>query len=534
VKLPRLAILLPILATTVLHAAGAPGGLLSDDFSHLHWIHQAASQNALGSWVLATFTQPLPSGNYAYRPAVFASYALDYLAFGAHPLGWHATNLIIHVGVALLAGLWVERLARNCAHPQPQLAGWFATSLIALTPLAGESTWWPVGRFDLLAAFFSMLFLLLGAAAAHGATPVAAGARARRTFAPQAAMAASLLLALLSKESALPILLVGVALSVASASGNGRNVRQTVSLVLRTHALSAAVLAAYLAWRWTLFASILKVYPASQPPASIGEAWQRIATLAHAPGALYGAASPWLVGGAGLALALLLRTFAVGTQRQSRDRRLPAVLLGCGIAYALAPATSFPILGTNGEGTRNLYIAWTLLAAGIAWCAACQTRTQAVGAVMLALTAVGHVIAVGVWQSASAHMRSVTVAVAPFAAAQDASKFALLLLPDHLGPAPFLRNAQGGIVMPPTQARDWSARLVGMTPMQFDEWAQHLQTDTVSRLRQQPFDRRDFAGLVCWVPTSGTLLRLTTAFNADGARWRSSALAEAQQRGCLQ
>ena len=86
-----------------LHLRALGGDFLSDDFVHAAWIASAQANGELGHWLLRRFYLPLDSGNYAYRPVVFASYALDWVAHGGQAAGWHLTNLLVHLLNAVLS-----------------------------------------------------------------------------------------------------------------------------------------------------------------------------------------------------------------------------------------------------------------------------------------------------------------------------------------------------------------------------------------------------------------------------------------------
>lgn len=90
-----------------------------------------------------------------YRPVTYVSFALERAAWGLNPIGYHTTNLVLHVLVVLLfhavivAAFRKERLA-------------FVASLIfALHPVAGETVnFLAGGRNTLLSACFGLLSLL--------------------------------------------------------------------------------------------------------------------------------------------------------------------------------------------------------------------------------------------------------------------------------------------------------------------------------------------------------------------------------------
>ncbi len=123
------------------------------------------------------------------RPTVIASYLVDLALWGPWPLGFHLTNLLLHL---LNTWLVLNLLQRLCVdRPAPFLA-FGATLLFGLHPAGLEAIQVPAFREDLLAATFALLCLRL--AVADG--------RTRWLAVP------ALLLALLSKESALVVPLI--------------------------------------------------------------------------------------------------------------------------------------------------------------------------------------------------------------------------------------------------------------------------------------------------------------------------------------
>jgi len=98
-------------------------------------------------------------------PVTIATYHLEYRLWGLNPLGYHATNLLLHVvsvclifcvGIRLGNGAWPSGLA---------------AALFAVHPITAEPVAWVTGRKDLLAACFCLasLYLLLGDRSGPGA-----------------------------------------------------------------------------------------------------------------------------------------------------------------------------------------------------------------------------------------------------------------------------------------------------------------------------------------------------------------------------
>ena len=172
-----------------------------------------------------------------YRPLVLLSYAADHAVAGLNPAVFHATNITLHAGCAILAGLLVTGLAARAPGAgcgNGTTAGAILTAaLVAVHPLHSEPAAAIYGRPDLLAAFFSLAFLNL-----------AIRGRPRMALVCLAA-------ALLSKESALGMpLLAPFAFAIGRrVAGPGTPARARRGAVVFTMAC-LAVLGGYLALRY--------------------------------------------------------------------------------------------------------------------------------------------------------------------------------------------------------------------------------------------------------------------------------------------
>ncbi len=122
-----------------------------------------------------------------YRPLLLSSFVLDHYIWQQEAAGYHLTNYLLHAANALLLYFILFRLAGqfNFTNKLLPLGG---SMLFALHPLTCESVAWVSGRSDILAAFFCLsAFLFYQHNSRTGAV-------------------VSLLLGLLSKESALSII----------------------------------------------------------------------------------------------------------------------------------------------------------------------------------------------------------------------------------------------------------------------------------------------------------------------------------------
>ncbi len=199
---------------------------LSDDFIIVPGANAASGAGLAHAWTHA-------GGDGFFRPLGYLSFALDALWAGFDPLRWHLSSIMLHsvnaALVALLALRW--RL--------PALAAFTAGAIFALHGTHLEAAVWIAGRFDLLAAFFTLLALLL-----YG----------RYTIAALLAAAA----ALCSKEAAfvLPLLLLLLA----------RYEKRPLSTTAPFFGLAAAIFA----YRWLLLGGIGGYRDAAGAPSVLG------------------------------------------------------------------------------------------------------------------------------------------------------------------------------------------------------------------------------------------------------------------------
>jgi len=120
-----------------------------------------------------------------YRPLVTLSFAFDHRVHGANPGGYHLTNVVVHLGCALLLLALLRRGGVRDAVAALVTCAW------ALLPRLAEAAAWISGRTDLLATFFVLFALRVWG----------------ESLARRAAGAVLFGAALLAKESALALLL---------------------------------------------------------------------------------------------------------------------------------------------------------------------------------------------------------------------------------------------------------------------------------------------------------------------------------------
>ena len=97
----------------------------------------------------------LDAGEISYRPLVTASYFMDYSIWKLNPLGYHFTNIILHIFNVLLFYLFLSLLIKD------RKSSLLASLFFALHPVNIEAVNCIAFREDLLAFLFFILSLIL-------------------------------------------------------------------------------------------------------------------------------------------------------------------------------------------------------------------------------------------------------------------------------------------------------------------------------------------------------------------------------------
>ena len=116
-----------------------------------------------------------------FRPLVNASYALDRWLWGYRPLGYHLTNIGLHMAAVVLLYAWIRRIlfdsgrTRSDSKPArgPSLAAFTGAALFAVHPMQTEAVAYVSGRSELMCAVWFIAALLLARDA------ILSGSRAR-------------------------------------------------------------------------------------------------------------------------------------------------------------------------------------------------------------------------------------------------------------------------------------------------------------------------------------------------------------------
>src|SRR6266404_882251 len=210
---------------------------LSDDFAQIGKI--------LGGDFSVTWGQEY--GGF-FRPLFILSYIVDSRLWGAHPFGYHLTNVILHGANSFLVFRLGRALFSDVEAGIGNKVSLAAAVLFLFHPSHTEAVSWISGRADLIATFF--VFLSLWAYLAY--------AKQRHTL----LLIASLLsfsLALLAKESAICLPFIVLVFSLRNAT-DGKTRKES----LKSFASFAVVLIAFAALRAYFIGAVVGGYGASQ------------------------------------------------------------------------------------------------------------------------------------------------------------------------------------------------------------------------------------------------------------------------------
>jgi tetratricopeptide (TPR) repeat protein len=146
----RIALAAVLLAAVAAYLPGLDGEFVYDDTAILAspLVH-APSERPLSAWLVAA------------RPLTEVTFALNRLAVGTDPRGWHLTSIAIHACVALLAWLLARRTLARAGLADPDLPAIAAAALFALHPLQTEAVAYLSQRAEVLASGLYLAALLL-------------------------------------------------------------------------------------------------------------------------------------------------------------------------------------------------------------------------------------------------------------------------------------------------------------------------------------------------------------------------------------
>jgi hypothetical protein len=396
--------------------------LLSDDYVI---VDRLESQGYFTSW-----------GGFL-RPLTFATFHVDVWLWRSSPLVMHVENVLIHGLVAVLVFLLARRVMSRVAPGAATPLALGAGLLFVVHPSHSEAVSWIAGRGDLLAAFFSVLFLSLGLAYWEHDT---------RHWQHLVLMGLALVGGLLSKESALAAPGMLVALIVGS---SGRSlVRKRLPHVTGVLAVSTVIVAAYLVVRLCVLGSWFGTdLPRGQVSLSLKQQLHRL--LLPGLGEDHWNLAQTLMRGA---VALVLCACLVLSRRRSRGGRselavrfwLETAGLAAATLLALVTATGLTVSLHDGQGERFLYLATGPLCVAVAGTVGYLLRDRRLLVAVLALLVLAGLWAlqtpVGRWEEAGRRADDILRVLESDSSGRD---LAILNLPDNYEGAYIFRNGLG-------------------------------------------------------------------------------------------
>ncbi len=529
-RVGRFLLALALAATALVYAPGYAGYWLGDDYANLHRAYVWAVDGETRERLFGLLSRSVSEGAAFFRPAIIASFAVDFLLSGTRYAGWFLFNHAAHLANVALVAMIVRRLAAR-AGLDAGLSAAIAALLFGLSPVLAEGVWWLSARSD---ASVSVL-TLLGVWAWIG----------RPDARPRVVLLPLLLIpALLFKESAALLPLQAGLLWLAMPELRER--RRGVALLA-----SAAVVFAFLAWRAHLFGDAWQVYGGEAPG---GGSLERLAAVAES-------LPHWALGWAGgnataLRLHLGLLVLAAPLALAFAHRRwIVLALAAAGGGALLATFLNLGALAGNGEGGRLFYSPLAYFALAIGMACARLPRVAERSALRSTALAAGALAALSgavllwpllqtVWGTQSA-LRQAAAAL-PSVAGQTGAM--LLLLPDRVGPVVAVRNGQAAFVLRPLQPEGLLHRVLPTLPHELagrhGQYAgglldqleaarlQHWDADVAP---VEPAERRPrFPERIgCWSTADGALVQFAAPSPEDPATWAQQILVDARARGCL-
>lgn len=480
---PLAAIFVVSTAVTIFYGPLFGGYWLGDDFVNLLISHDLAQDGKLLSGALDYFTKGTSVAGSMYRPLQMATLLGNYAIAGDYYPGWFAVNFALHLANAILVFYVVRALAEYLepdAQPLPVLVPLLAALLFALAPPLAEGVFWVSARADACVTLLSLLSLLAWVVSAK----------------PQQGRAVwwfpgLLVPALLIKESAaiLPLQMALVTTALWPAMRRHHFTALSISVLLT---------GCFFLLRWSLFGHALGVYAApgsASPSVPLSSLWAALQSV-----------YPWWralshnTPGVAAAYLILLSVMTVWLCAWLRgaQARVALALFGATCGLMLATLINLGGLAASGEGGRLTYgpICWLMVAMGAAMVPTIRSARrvyvpQALAVAVLVCGAVAlHSINRQV-SEAQATTLSIARGIADWAANHEGH--AMLVMPEMVSFVVATRNAQGGLVMPPVQARGLLHHVIptleNELPMRYAQYHRGIAT----RLASEQPTRADLA-----------------------------------------
>jgi hypothetical protein len=381
-KFALLCVSLYAIAVAIAFGKALQCGFLADDFVALQELKRADFLSAaISAWQPTNFQS-------LYRPVAQLSLMVDHLVWGHNAVGYHVSNLLMHISTATFLALCVRLMARIQHIQQPHWLGLVTGLIFAVAPLHCESIIWITGRVDLLASLFFTAAFWCFLKAYHGQSAL-----------HRPALPFLLAAAVLSKESA--VVLPAVAISYACILPRaGESMAGRLKLCLKLLVPTFLVLVFWLAVRYIVLGTFMGGY-LGLGQVSLADVLGRIDVRT-----LWRLFYPFnnLVVSDGGPLSTALRAFyllfsvrvVLATSAYSKQP-MYFRLLGFGVVssvIALIPVAPFAYLATDGLGSRFFYTSSLFLSLCLACLLVpvdptlgrCNRRIQVIAAAFLVIS----------------------------------------------------------------------------------------------------------------------------------------------------
>lgn len=214
-----------------------------------------------------------------------------------------------------------------------------------------------------------------------------------------------------------------------------------------------------------------------------------------------------------------------------------------GLMLMIALSPHLGMISAEGEGNRLFY----LPAIPLALLMACSVlgldsvprgkwMPRAATITVVALNLVSAIVMLRLdlkpWREAGEQMDALRREIGRMADELPSGHFALLMVPDHIGSALFVRNGQGALVSPPVQSRPLNSQVIPLLPQDVSHWADLAGKGRIAELRKN-HSLAELPAVVrtkdmfpseywCWSETDRQIVPLRLELdNFDAALWKS-------------
>lgn len=147
-----IAVFLIIILGAVVYYGSLNGQFVLDDYYNIKYNGYIQSWPYLPALFLTDIGAKVAGATYSmYRPVQMLTYMLDYSLWKLNPVGYHLTNIILHI-LAALTICWLVNLLFN-----DRILSLLTASLFVIHPIHTEAVCYMSGRADPLALIFMML-----------------------------------------------------------------------------------------------------------------------------------------------------------------------------------------------------------------------------------------------------------------------------------------------------------------------------------------------------------------------------------------